>query len=46
MLTRDNRPDNLHAGLPGNIAENVGQLQVHQLQGFLHLLNVTAAIAN
>src|SRR5262245_2767122 len=38
-LTRQNRVNNAQAAHPGNVADDVVKVQVHLLQGLLHVLN-------
>ena len=41
-----NGPNDQHPGLPRDVTDDVGQLHIHQLQRFLHMLDVSAAIAD
>ena len=42
----DNGPDDLEAGLSGDIRDDLGEFEVHQLQGLLHMLNMLTAALN
>lgn len=36
----------VHSRHPGDIANHVGQLHVHQMQGFLHMLNMRRSVTD
>src|SRR6266581_832106 len=38
--------DNRHAGHPGDVAHHFGELEVHLLQGFLHMLDMLAGVGD
>ena len=40
MLPADDGADDFHPGHAGNIADNVVQLDIHQVQRFLHMMNM------
>ncbi|MNC73008.1 hypothetical protein D3C75_1241390 [compost metagenome] len=42
----DNCPQNLHAGDPGNITDDVRQLDIHLAQRFLHTVERLGLIPN
>ena len=46
VVTGDNAADDLHAGDTGDIGDDVGELEVHLLEGFLHVLNLAGAALN
>ena len=45
-FTRDNRPNDLHAGRAGDVRDNVMELQVHLHQSLLHMLDVSGCVFN
>jgi len=46
VFPSDNSPNDLEAGLAGDVRDDLGEFEVHQLQGFLHMLNMLAAVSN
>ena len=42
-FTSDDGADDLEAGLTGDVRDDVGQLNVHLMQGFLHVLGMLAS---
>ena len=44
VLTRHNVADDLQPGFTGDVADDVGQLHIHQMQGLLHALDVGGPI--
>ena len=46
VFAGDNSPDDLEAGLAGDVRDDLGEFKVHQLQGFLHMLNMLGAALN
>ncbi len=45
-LPAEDRPDDRQAGHPGDVADDVGQLQVHLLEGLLHVLNMVGGVGH
>ncbi len=39
-------PDDSHPCNPGNVADHVSQLHIHQMQGFLHMLDMRRTVAD
>ena len=46
VFAGDNSPDDLEAGLAGDVRDDLGEFEVHQLQGLLHMLNMLTAALN
>lgn len=44
-LSGKNGTDDGHAGGTGDVADDIVQLEVHQVEGFLHMLNVRSPVA-
>ncbi len=45
-LPVQDRPDDRQAGAAGDVAYDVSELQVHQLEGFLHVLNMLGSVGH
>jgi hypothetical protein len=45
-LPGDNGPQDLQPGHAGDVGQDVMELQVHLLQGFLHMQDVRGAVLN
>lgn len=45
-LPVQDRPDHGRASPAGDVADNVGKRQLHQLEGFLHVLDVAGGIGD
>ena len=45
-LAVEDGQDDRHAGQPGDAADDLGQLDVHLLEGLLHVLDMTGGVAD
>lgn len=46
VFAGDNGPDDVEAGLAGDVRDDLGEFEVHQLQGLLHMLNMLGSASN